>query len=382
MAQRPYLDYYISNKIIPVRQDISQIDTHLKRRSLLYHHLHIPPNAVHRQRVLEVGPGTGDNAVHTASLLPARYVFVDGNPYSIAALKARIADDRYRFSEIPELEVVECDFFEYRDERRFDLVLCEGIVPGQTDGAGFLRHAASLVDEGGLLVITTMTATSTLAEVCRRLLKPIFASLTTTPEQLFERLCACLEPHFDTLPGRSRLAEDWIRDNILQPWPRSIIFTLPDALDAIGDEFEVHGTSPQFIQDFRWYKSAAIDSVSVNDVARTQWAKWAPTFLDYRLAPDTAPAFDGSALEAECLAILIDAHEAWQADDKSKVAACVDRIMRFGEWISPQFPFTGASVRDYVGGMTAALDEAPPEFAEFKFWFGRGQQYVSFLRRD
>ena len=87
MSERPYLDYYISNKIIPVRQDISQLESHLKRRSVLYHHLSIPPAAVRSQRVLEIGPGTGDNAIHTASLSPKAYVLVDGNPYSIAATR-------------------------------------------------------------------------------------------------------------------------------------------------------------------------------------------------------------------------------------------------------------------------------------------------------
>jgi ubiquinone/menaquinone biosynthesis C-methylase UbiE len=377
MSERPYLDYYISNKIIPVRQDISQLESHLKRRSVLYHHLSIPPAAVRSQRVLEIGPGTGDNAIHTASLSPKAYVLVDGNPYSIAATKERLADSRFSFSEIPEIELVECDFFHYHDERRFDLVLCEGIIPGQTEGARFLQHAASFVDIGGLLVITTMSATSVLAEVSRRLLKPVISMRAIGQEDLFGQLQAIFTTHLETLSGRSRVAEDWIRDNILQPWPKSVVFTMND---AIGDRFDVYGTSPQLIQDFRWYKTAAVDGVTMNNVARKQWEKWSAIFIDYRADTDKPPGIDSKELEIECLGILMDAHEAWRIEDLSKVESCVGRIARLGEWICPYLPTTAASIRDFVAGAAALIDGAAFEFPEFKSWFGRGQQYVSFLR--
>jgi SAM-dependent methyltransferase len=382
MATRPYLDYYIANKIIPVNQDLSNIDLHMKRRSILYHYLHIPPAAVRGRKVLEIGPGTGDNAIFTASLLPDTYVMVDGNPFSIAALKERIADPRYAFSKVPHLDWAECDFFAYQDERRYDLVLCEGIVPGQAEGARFLRHAASFVDARGLLVLTTESATSILSEVCRRLVKPIFAKRADSPKELSERLEAFIAPHLNTLPGRSRLVGDWIKDNILQPWPRGVVFTIDDTIDAVGDHFDVYGTSPQFIQDFRWYKAAAVDDVTINDVARQQTAYWSPIFIDYRFDAADFRGFDGLALEKECLGIFLDAHEAWETGDLALVAACVGRIGHLGDWIAPTFPRTAESIRDFVASINALLAGDLIDAGEFKSWFGRGQQYVSCIRRD
>jgi ubiquinone/menaquinone biosynthesis C-methylase UbiE len=379
MVGRPFLDYYASNKIIPVRQDVTDLCAHLRRRSLLYHYLHIPPGAVRGRRVLEIGPGTGDNAIHVAALQPDFYVLIDGNPYSISAVKEKFKDDRYQFGAIRHLECIESDLLTYNDSNLYDLVICEGVIPGQANPKLFLQRAASFVIQGGLLMVTTHSAISMLAEVCRRLLKPIFAKRTTPPEDLCNELTTFLAPHLKTLPGRSRLAEDWVRDNILHPWPERV-FTIQDTIDAIGDQFDVYGTSPQFIHDFRWYKAAAVDQFTINDVARAQAEKWSSLFIDYRLSPDKCPILEGIDLEAECRHVFHDAHSAWMTDDFVMVAACVDRIEVIGSKISSVFPQTAESIRDFVLGTRALMDGQPSGFSSFKSWFGRGQQYVSLLR--
>jgi len=86
-------------------------------------------------------------------------------------------------------------------------------------------------------------------------------------------------------------------DNILQPWPETAVFTMENALDTLDDEFDVYGTSPQLIQDFRWYKAVAVDVETLNDVARQQIKFWSPQFIDYRLDPSGFSGFDGAELE-------------------------------------------------------------------------------------
>ncbi|HEV2680421.1 MAG TPA: class I SAM-dependent methyltransferase [Rhodanobacter sp.] len=378
---RPYLDYYIEQGIIPVQQDISDLAAHFRRRAFLYRSLQIPPGAMRHARVLEFGPGTGDNAVYVASLRPKTYVLVDGNPYSIAAVKERAADARYDFSWLDELQIIESDILKFEDPRRFDIVLCEGVIPGQRDGKAFLRQVAGFADSDSIVVATTQSATSMLAEVCRHLVKPVFAARGGDPGELADRLSALFAPHLATLPGRSRVVRDWVNDNILQAWPETLIFTIEDAIDAIGDGFDVYGTSPRFIQDFRWYKAAAVDGIALNNVARAETAKWSPIFLDYRLDPAEFKSFDGVALERECLAILIDVHQAWTADDFDLCGTCVERIARLGDWIAPAFPRTAQSIRDFTIGMTGLLAGKPTGFGDFESWFGRGQQYVSFIRQ-
>jgi len=382
MTVRPYLDYYIENKIIPVEQDLSDLALHLKRRSLLYYYLGIPPTAVRNRRVLEIGPGTGDNAVHTASLGPHTYVFVDGNPYSLNAVKKRCANPRYFLADVPNLKLIETDFLLFNDEDRYDLVLSEGLVPGQKDSKAFLRHVSSFADRDGLIVTTTISATSLLAEICRRLIKPLLGARAKTSEQLFEQLETLFEPHLQTLPGRSRSAGDWVRDSILQPYPREFVFTIADAVDAIGKEFDLYASSPRFIQDFRWYKAAAVDGRTLNAVAIEQISLWSPLFIDYRLEPGDIGRVDGIELEDKSLDILTRVHEAWVSHDIDMVRECVERIAEFGDGISRTIPRTAASIKDFVAGMKSLLAGQPSHFGDFSSWFGRGQQYISFLRRN
>lgn len=43
MNRRPYLDYYGEKNIIPVRQDLSDLDRHFRRRAALYRSLGLVP---------------------------------------------------------------------------------------------------------------------------------------------------------------------------------------------------------------------------------------------------------------------------------------------------------------------------------------------------
>lgn len=81
--KKPYIDFYESHKIIPVNQDTTDFQKHIKRRNALYYQLGLIPGLINGKSVIEFGPGTGDNAMHTSSLSPARYVLVDGNSQSI-----------------------------------------------------------------------------------------------------------------------------------------------------------------------------------------------------------------------------------------------------------------------------------------------------------
>ncbi len=63
-----HLEFYQKHKISPVRQDISDLQSHFQRRKALYFHLGIMPNGIRDRKVLEVAPGSGHNSLYTASL--------------------------------------------------------------------------------------------------------------------------------------------------------------------------------------------------------------------------------------------------------------------------------------------------------------------------
>lgn len=72
---RAFIDYYSENAISPVSQDISDIGKHFRRRDSLFRLLGLLPTFVRGRTVLEFGPGSGHNALYTASLKPSSVLF-------------------------------------------------------------------------------------------------------------------------------------------------------------------------------------------------------------------------------------------------------------------------------------------------------------------
>lgn len=375
--ERPYLDYYGSRNIIPARQDVRDRTKHLRRRGVLYRELGMVPAWLAGKSIIEFGPGPGDNALVTASYGPRQYVFVDGNPKSIAAINEKIGAGDYG---AVDCECRESDLLNYRDERRFDLVICEGLIPGQVDPARYLRHVAEFAAPGGLVVTTTISYTSIMSEVCRRLVKPVFAARNDDFASLVTGLVDFFESDLNSLTGMSRLHEDWVLDQILHPWQANT-FNLLEAIDTISDDFDLHGTQPRFVDDWRWYKSIDGPDSGINALAREQYVNALAAFLDYRVEPDMTWNVDGQALEAACQRAFELHLEIWHADDTARLPEFFSLVDEVAELLDGWMDGTAQSFRDYIRGMESLVrDDGSADFDTFRTMFGRGQQYASFIR--
>jgi len=378
-TEKTYLDYYGQHGIIPVRQDTGNLSLHLARRRSLYRHLGLQPFAFRNRRVLEFGPGTGDNALFVASCLPVSYVLVDGNTASFEAIKQKLErgllpNDR--------VECHQSEILAYTSATPFDVVLCEGVLPGQPDAAAFLSHIASFVAPEGMIVITTMSPSSLLAEACRRVLKPVFSERFSDSRRLVDELVAFFGPDLRSLRGMSRLHEDWVLDNILHPWPQRITFSMLEAIATLDAEFDVLGTSPSFMQDWRWYKSIPSSPETWNSIATSEYGRWAGYFLDYRFQP-TLPGYPPAAeLDSACLRALQLQHRIWHNNSLDLVAEFADTLRAIRELIEGAMPETAKSISDFLEGLEDfANGNLEAHFGTFRSWFGRGQQYLSLVRR-
>jgi ubiquinone/menaquinone biosynthesis C-methylase UbiE len=380
MSERPYLDYYIANKIIPVRQDIANLTKHFRRREALYRHLGIVPGAVRGRQVIEFGPGTGDNAVYTSSLKPALYVLVDGNPFAIAYLREKAANGLFAADSI---ECIECDVNAFEDSRKFDLVLCEGIVHAQSDPSAFLRRMARSASSSGIVVATTHSAISLFPEICRRIFYPIFSRRCSDRAQLLEHLVRFFEPDLSFLPGMSRLPEDWVQDNIMHPWPdpEQLVFTIEDAITALEADFDLLSTSPRFLQDWRWYKSIAEDPRGFNEYAKSEAVRWNLYLFDRRIEPASIGA-GAQGIEEACYQGIKICNAAWRTGEDKMIFVFLEKVQSIADSLENCLPRTSKSLRDFIAGTRSLLagnDRA--DFGDFRSLFGR-QQYVSFVRRQ
>lgn len=377
---KAFVDFYKQEKISPVSQDISDLEKHFRRRNALYRHLGIVPAFVRGRRVLEFGPGSGHNSVHTASLEPGEYVLVEANPTGIANMRALFEEHS---ADAGRLRIVESYIEDFQDENRFDLVLCEGLLPTQERPADMLRHVGSFTAPGGVLAITCIDAVSYLAEQLRRLAASLLTGSAESPMEKVAILLPIFSPHLATIDGMSRPHEEWILDNIVQPFQGGRLFGLDEAIDALEDTHSFYSTSPRFITDWRWYKKITGGPREFNDWGRQAYFANLHNFLDSRTSPVPGESSRNLELLERCGSVFADIIAFDTSRDEAVLARLtgnLEGITRIVELFSAE---TGDSLRRFLGVIEKLRrGEVPLEsdWGSFAGFFGQGQQYASFIR--
>ena len=384
-----FVEYYERLKISPVSQDISDLSRHFGRRNGLYRNLGIPPGLVKGRSVIEFGPGSGYNSIHTASLGPSDYVLVDGNSTGIAKLNSLFADHCVACA-----DVVQSMIEDFESEKRFDLVICEGTIPFQADPSDIFNHVSSFTAPGGLLVVTCIDAVSYFPECLRRFFARMVVSQDDPIESHVAELVEMLGSHLNTLEGMTRPHHDWVLDNIVQPFSGRELFGIRDVADAVNG-LSFYSSSPQVSADWRWYKQMGDnpDETFTNYFLERYWENL-HRFMDYRL--DDFSIGDSRAnkelLEkcGKCYEIVVQAESAegdlpgYAKDVISLVDDVIAIIGRYqmGGTVSALQSYVKA-LRDAIKGIEAGSglhDLTKIDCGEFAGLFGRGQQYVSLIR--
>ena len=384
-TKRAFLDFYSANNIIPVHQDLSDLENHLIRRNYLYQTLGLPPALFRGADVIEFGPGTGDNAVATSFYGLNKYILVDGNPPSVGELNKRREKGSIHAATCT---VIESDINNYRDDARYDVVLCEGLIPGQPEPKKFLDHISSFAAPGGVVVFTTISYVSQLAEFCRRVFRPVIV-MDEKPFDLQVKIASDIfRDHLATFGTSTRPIEDWVSDNILHDWlvSDSQVFSLLDAIDIYGDRFQFHSSSPRFLVDDRWYKAVNRQSHGTNALVQQQSHLLSALLLDYRVKMTT---INSAGFDEKWVTRLEDfsaqAYHAHLKICRERSYKSLDEFTGPLELIAsilpPAMAETRAGILDFVTGIRTVADgDIYHQFSAFKSWWGRGQQYASFIR--
>jgi SAM-dependent methyltransferase len=385
-SQRGFLDYYGARGVIPVSQTATGPDVRRRQRLGLYRTLGIPAIAFRGSRVIEFGPGTGDNSEIAASLGPASFDLVDGNDASLRALAAKLADGRLD----PAIcRLVRADF---NDERidgvtpgSYDVVIAEGCIPGQVDPVATLRRVAQYAAPDGMLIVTSVDSLSMLPEFCCKLaMAPVLLATDGDFERAISIGSEVFEPHLGMLSSRSRSVRDWIIDVLLHPLPERWALSIDTVVDSLS-EFDVHGSSPDFSTDWRWYKDVE-DRRDRSNRLTELWRSVAYLTLDHRVEPHSiaplTPALHQvlhevvARIDAATFMMTTEPDLAGFGDvadafrDLSRIVAAIPGMER-----------TVASIDDFRRSIPVlAAGRWDYEYGDFLGWFGRGQQYLAMAR--
>ena len=374
-SERPFVDYYRNADISPVHQDISNLALHFERRASLYRTLGILPRVVQNADIAEFGPGSGHNALYTASLKPHSYTLIDANPRGLRESRELLAQHH------PALPVtfVESLVEDYRAPGRYDVVIAEGLIPGQHDPGAFARHIGETVKPGGVLLVTTISPVSFTGDLLRKLIAHRVAPLSLPLMDRVAILRGVLGPHLATLRGMSRPVDDYILDNITHPFSGKM-FSIADAIDGLGGDFEFYGSSPDFAQDWRWYKTLVGEGREFNRHARAQYYGAVLNFLDYRFTFDRHEPEFGERIEELCQA-LYAATQALDFGEQVGRTAMLDGVEELAAHVEARAPETARALREVLGYLRQPAGGPPPQLGDFETYFGRGMQYVAFTRK-
>lgn len=374
---KAFLEYYKNQDIIPVHQIIPKLNEHFQRRSGLLRQLGIPYKSIKGQRFLEFGPGTGQNALFTAACEPKELVLVDANPSSLREThltlqKSSLKQDR--------IKTIESTIENFCTDIKYDFVLCEGVIPFQNDPEFITKKVSESVAPGGLLIITCVDPVSYFSEVLRRTLKPYLLKFAKQDNTL-ETLVRFFEPDLQALPAMTRKHEDWVQDVILHPYYGGKLLSIPQAISVLESDFDVQGTSPNFINDWRWFKQMTGNNPGTNEQTVKSYQDCAAVFLDYRVDARNLKPVDIVQLQTLCKAAYDIHFEAWNGS-YSAAEDIVSITKKVADLVKDAMPNTALSLHDWLrmfDELNLGKWSTPKEFAGF---FGRGQQYVSFIKRE
>ena len=369
--QRPFLDFYEKHKIIPTSLDITHKQKFFAQRNYLFETLGIPTRYIRGTQILELGPGTGQKAEHLLSLNPASYTAIDNNPESIKSTLAMIDKSGYSGT----ATVTSADFSEYVDTNQYDLVLAELVVITQHDPLLFLEKLVKLLRPGGVLVYTCSDSISLLSEILRRAIVNKLEMVSDNLRDSADAIAKFFGRDLNSLDGMNRSHADWAIDQIIKPTIGPQL-TIADSLKSFQSEAVFHGSSPRFVEDYRWYKDPDSSIESLNSIAiENFWAK-CHNFIDYRFNYKSLSSQINHDIYAATNRLYSTVAEAtWSHESEQIVTTNCQEIQSL---ISENCQETNLSLESFLKYWRT---ENVVDLEPFRPWWGRGTQYMSVMKR-
>jgi hypothetical protein len=183
------------------------------------------------------------------------------------------------------------------------------------------------------------------------------------------------EKDLDTLGPMSRCREDWILDQIIHPWSGPP-FSIAEAITTLKGSYSPHGSSPRFFEDWRWYKSIVKDEDGFADALSDSYYRQLHNLIDYRHISGQADRSINECLLDYANNIYTDLFEIERGHapfSTQKIAGLLRNIVDHCPQLNPA---TIESITNSIRLLTQGMGEV----STIGNWWGRGQQYLSFIR--
>ena len=371
-----YVDFYEKNKISPVRQNIDDFSLHVKRRENLYRQLGLLKSNFEGKKILEVGPGGGYNAMATYTFKPSKYVLVEPNKTGYEELKNNFSSRSFNAN----VEFNNCFLEYFKNDEKFDIVLCEGLIQGLPNRKEFLGQLSNKVKKDGVLVITVADEISMFFEVLRRYLANELIKNEDNFEKQINILVQAFSTHLDTLKGMTRRHDDWCADLICDAIYNHT-FSVADAIEFFKNEYFFYGASPNVFQNFRWYKALPYSTQEYNDYYLKQFNSQRHNFINSAEVYTSRNKEENLELSFTCKELISIVKSLEKQDikySKNDLLNSLDLISKNLKTVDENLYNSIVEVKQLIQ-MKDINPQIVSNLANTKSLFGRGQVFVSFI---
>lgn len=279
-------------------------------------------------------------------------------------------------------DIFSCKIEDYVTEKKYDIIIAEGFLPNVPNQNEIIEKCKSLLNKDGIIVITCGDNVGYFLESIKRLEGVILTQNIEKYEDKVDYLTSVFAPQLLKLNGMSRFPRDWVQDSLLNPAGiNGLEFSMGDALDAFGEEYDLMGASPNMFNDYSWYKDVKFNS---NEVYKNQFATKRLTLVMANMKEIVLSLKQVDELVELLSEIKLSAADYERDLNEQYLNNILEKINRvqmlIGEF-DDEFKSVFGEIRQILIFATEGKNIDIENFPHFCAAFGRGMQYVSFMKK-
>lgn len=381
------INFYNNNEIIPVRQTGAD-KSRFYGRGILYNTLGLPSTSFKNLKVIEIGPGSGQNTIYTSTLGPKTLTLLEPSKSGVLEIKKLINKKKFKCNVKIINQTIE-NFYK-ANKNQFDVVICEGLLgsSGYKDPTVLLKYLKYIVKKGGSLILTCEDEIGALPEQLRRLVvKKILHE--NKVKNNFEKKINFVKPYFNnhlkSFKGQSkRKIYDWIADVLISPALDMPYLGIGDTIKNLRDNFKTIGTSPRMSNELIYYKVAAkLSSDFENDSMLKAYNANLVNFIDYRVEPKHVNLKLSKKIYLKCKNIFRDIQNIKNPNDKF-ILNIVKKLNSLKSDLPSDFIMTKKSLSEIIKILKIKKINVSTfkKFKNFSGWLGKCQTYIHFSKKS
>lgn len=377
-----FLEHYEKHKISPVKQDLKNIKKHFYIRTKLYEQLGVPSLMIKDKDVFEIGAGSGYNSIVTSSFKPKSYTIIEPNSTGREEM-LKLFD---RMGRGKDIVVVNKTIENFNTEQKFDIIFAEGFLPTLDNRYEILDKMSSLLRKNGIMVITTADDVSLCFDVARRFLANMLLKNKKNLDfdKQMEYLDKIFSFHLRTLKNMTRLTFDWCADMLGGDAIYQHNLSPDNAISHLQDSFYFYKISPDIILDETWYKDVPLSVRKYNNNKKERLNLNWHNLFHYRVFTEKRSIKINQELSDLCKHFTKlckrSEYEKYNKKLKKEILETIDGISKNLNGISKKITKSLDELYNIIEN-----DDFSPEkiknMPNFKKAFGRGQQYMSFIKK-